>query len=168
MRLFAKTFSMVILGILSVAARADPLNFLLTGEGKTYSWSLDSNPTPAPFEVSSETDFYLPMTVNGQSTEAFMYFSVIEVEGGVGIVPLDVNNSVLYLFGPQLFSGTVLAPEFAPGIFALHEFDQPDRYTLAISREGDASAVPEPTSLLLWGTGLMGWFAIRRRLPTGG
>ena len=68
--------------------------------------------------------------------------------------------SSIELFGPQLFTGSPSSPTFTLGTFALSDPNTDGApYTLTIA----PSAVPEPSSLLLFGSGMLGVCGLVRR-----
>ncbi len=177
-KLFA--LSLPALGVLLLsnpAAKADTLDFTLTGQGQTLTFSLPSSPTS--FSSTSSTGFVVAGVsdvLNGTPgvTEVGFYnalaqfffgpnAAVLPGEDGTGGAPQD------FFSGDALFSGPSTAPVFKTGTFN-ERGDSGDSlpsgaYTMTISDV--PSAAPEPSSLVLLGTGALGLAAsFRRRLMT--
>lgn len=71
-----------------------------------------------------------------------------------------------YFKGDQLWTGSVTAPVFINGIYALNaapELGYTDSGTVTISGALDVAVTPEPSSLVLLGTGLVGMAGLARR-----
>jgi len=130
-------------------AKADTLDFTITGQGSTYTFSLDSSPTP-DLDVSGVFFRLDNVLVNvddmfGQTSNINFFNSF--AAGGLSLV--DLGN--LALSGPQLYTGTEASPTFLTGQFNLTSGIDP--YILTIVPE--SSPVPEPSTLLLLSTGAL-------------
>jgi hypothetical protein len=133
-------------------------NFTLTeNNSEVFTFSLDSSPV-----VSTHTGSYFSIKnvaydLNGvaQTPETF-YFYVTALSGGVGISEFN--------FGiPQLFSGPTSSPTFLTGVFPGYDYllSMPATMTIAPA----TSPVPEPSSMILFGTGILGAAgALKRKL----
>jgi len=140
-------------------AKADTLDFTLTGAGNTYTFSLDSSPIPDA--ISNGLNFTLDnilVNVNdqfGQSSD-IRFFNTSE-DGGLGF--LDLPGVILE--GDQLYTGTEAAPTFRTGTFNLLRLNTTP-FTLTIAP--GTSPVPEPGTFALLGTGAIATLrSIRRR-----
>ena len=138
----------------SLTARAD--SFTFTGAGVNDTFTLPSSPT-----VSASGTFgfsVAPVLVDENGFDAIdQIFFFSKAEGG-GLLLEDTAGNGPNGFGAQLYSGGSNDPTFKVGTFALSDLAS---YTLTIS---DTTAVPEPSTLVLLGAGLIGFVVMRRRL----
>ena len=166
MRFLVKALSALVICGISLLAKADTLNFTLTGEGNSYTFSLPSNPVPNA--SAPDTYFVLnnvTVNVNNQSDIAadLTFFSFTN-SGGLVIFPASGVNPLISLNGFQVYLGTEDAPVFFPGTFDLGNPATEKPYSLVISEAGPPP-VPEPSTLLLLSTGALAiGNAARRRL----
>jgi len=138
-------------------ASADTLHYVVNEP--LYTAAFDLQRTPA---VSSFTAKDFLVSVNDGSAGLFgrnfllpsftLEFSNLSAGGGLGI---DVRSGDLQLRGAQLFTGPDSAPVLSTGVFNLS-----NRTRVTVTSQ--FASVPEPSTLLLFGTGLVGLGVFRR------
>lgn len=138
--------------------------FTFAGLGTTATLTLPSTPTPGSFVDG--VSFTLPgVSANVEGT-IYTGPATFYTRGGA-------SGQGANFAGDVLFTGLTSAPTFRLGTFSLNgtvDFNDGDgpgaaSGQLTIAR---ASAVPEPSTLLLMGTGLVGFAgAVRRRFGLG-
>jgi hypothetical protein len=150
----------------SLTAKADTLEFTLTGGGNTFTFSLPSNPTPD--SSTNGTSFTLDNIMVTEGIISFstdLRFSNLTAGGGLDFSipsPPPLPGADLDLLGAQLYSGLESSPMFSatatPFMLSRPKEDSDD-FTLAVAN----LSVPEPASIELLATGLLGIAGTVRR-----
>lgn len=168
MNLPIKIISLAAVLVSAVVAKADTLDFTLSGGGNTLTFSLPSNPTPD--SSVNGTSFTLDNILVSNGTLSFstdLKFSNLSSDGGLDFAipaPPPLPGADLDLTGPQIYSGSETSPMFSATTtpFTLEEANGAGSFTLDIT---DAS-VPEPASIGLLATGLLALAEAARRKRT--
>ena len=160
----------------SVAAKADTLDFSITGHGADITFSLPSSPTPSSVSFANG-DFELTnvvMDVNGTDhTENLSFYLGGSTFGGGAATA----SSLFDLFGAQLFTGSLNDPTFKTGDFTVttspgfQGWCDQGNYNLDITDQGPPSVTPEPSSVMLLATGVLALLAlamVKRNAGLGG
>jgi len=145
-------------------ANAALLQFNVTGD-YTASWQMDSDRVPEEYfgEVGLVMWEIAGTYAGSASGSADIGFFNGGFGGGLSILDLATFEYLLVADGPQIYSGTEPSPLFAPGIFALTEYEGTGNYVLTVT-EAAAAAVPEPATgaLLLGGLAMLAYARKRR------
>jgi hypothetical protein len=78
----------------------------------------------------------------------------------------DVGTEIFGAGGPELFTGTTAMPTFLTGSFVVIGgglYGQPGSGPLELTITPEASPTPEPSTLALLGTGILGLAGVARR-----
>jgi PEP-CTERM motif len=168
MRLPIKLLSLAILAT-AFAAKADTLDFTITGDGNTFTFSLPSNPTPDSF--SNGVSFTLANILITEGLTSFSsditFYNINDPSHDGGLLfllpslPPPTPPESVDLVGAQVYETTSpeASPIFSPATFTLMEGNpKGDTFTVDI-----APAVPEPSSISLLATGILALGATVRR-----
>jgi hypothetical protein len=137
--------------------------------GAIYTFSLAASPAPPDFSTSTYFEMEnVSMLVNGTPETGNVYFQDSSSGGGSQIYGTTITLDDVGIGNFQLFQGTNTAPTFNLGQFTMdndtYRTNPLDDATITISNT-PISPAPEPGSLILLGTGVLGMAgAIRRRL----
>lgn len=132
------------------ASTVDSFTLTNNSDGSVITFQLPASPTSVGYD-------YEGFQIDGVSTSiGIQNILFFDASNGGG---LSVGPGVPY--GPQLFTGTDAAPTFIPNSFQLSNSSDvsTNDYTLSIAQVG---ATPEPSSLLLLGTGALAMCGVMR------
>ena len=156
MRRLAKTvFGVVLFVPAAIASHADTLRYDFVTTTTPYgiiSTTLPGSPTPVS---STPTSFHIgsvPIVVDGDVTNVDVSFYATADGGGAS----GLFDGELYRYnGPQLFSGSTAAPSFLTGSFSFGDFSLMITPQTSLERPTGPVGVPEPSTLALFGIGLL-------------
>jgi PEP-CTERM motif-containing protein len=137
-------------------ARADSggtLDFDLTGP-VSASWTMSENPTTTLVVPGIFTVYVSDFVVDDVSHPIDLYFFSAEQGGGLNSL-IELTN----LLGAPLYTGTESDPTFLSGVFYLTEGQTGAAQVLTVTQ------APEPTTLLMLGSGLAA-IALKRKRQT--
>lgn len=136
------------------AAKAETLDFAITGPDTDITFALSSTPTVSLYNSGGYFELdNVVLDVNGTYETDNLDFFKSSVDGGLASSGFD-------FFGPQLFTGSLHHPKFKEGNFTLSSnpdstpYCDPGDYHLTISDPGTVTT-PEPSSILLLATGVL-------------
>jgi hypothetical protein len=167
---FLRAFLLVALATsATVAAKADPLDFTLTGQGTDITFTLNSSPTVSSYS-NTHGDFVLDnvvLDVNGHHDTTDLTF--FKSAFGGGLEAGSGYTELFNLFGAQLFTGLLSNPTFTTGNFTLepqgNDYAYCNQGSYKLSIVDPTAVTPEPSSMLLLTTGvfaLLGVSAVKR------
>jgi hypothetical protein len=162
-RMFA--VAVVFMGLASIAG-ASPLDlFTIIGGGNTVSFTLPGSPTPTGTDAACPANLPpefcisgVTATVNGvtETGDVVEFFDISQL-GGLALLSGGAFPPLVDTIGAQLYSGPVTSPTFLLGTFDQTSFLDGGAITVTISQ------VPEPVSLVLLGSGVLGGVGFLRR-----
>ncbi len=139
----------------SAPAAADTIiDYTLTGNFGTVTFSLPEFPTPTFF--FSGFSFEIDAVSTSIGIDNIGFSSNLIGEGGVG--DTFIGLGVFNLTGQQLYAGPEITPQLLPGVFQLHDLSG-----LPATVVATPVSVPEPASLVLLLASLAGLGVCRRR-----
>ena len=170
MQFFSRTLLLSAALCLPLAAHASSMDLItitgsLSGPSQTWTLTVPSAPTPVvgdPYSDSFQLD-NVPVTGPGYSSLDTVFF--YDTLGLGGLWDPSVPNSLLDFYGTTLFNDDLVNPVFTLGSGTLLYYVGPGSVPFDYSITPIPGPVPEPSSLLLLGTGAAGLLAaLRRRL----
>jgi hypothetical protein len=118
---------------------------------------------PAYFDLTN-----VPVTSPSGTTFDTVYFYDVALDSGGFQDKTLLGGAPLILGGPQLFTGDFSSPTFSLISGTLNSLDDnsnpiPPNYAFSITSVASVASTPEPSSLLLFGTGATGLLSLYRR-----
>lgn len=150
-------------------ARADSspvtiFDYTLQGTDNPLVWTWQMNSRPDVY-FSYPNDYFDVFPVQGTFGSTFNYYEFLQfVQIPNGYSPDNIDDFSSFQ-GPQLFAGDVSAPTMLAGTFDLTSYrgrGQYDHFELTVVDTG-IIATPEPSSLILVGSGIAGIASSFRR-----
>lgn len=141
----------------SLAAHADTMQYTVTEDGIVSTFDLPQQPTPLGV-TSSDFQVLINVTTNDQAAPEYVFFSLPDSPYclfSLGGKNCDTNGADVY------FTGSATTPTLLPGTFTFQDAYDPTE-TVTVDAV-DIAATPEPSSIALLGTGLLGVAGIVRK-----
>lgn len=149
-----------------VAAHADTFNFLFTEGTNTVTFELPSSPVVSAFHSGYSFKINNETIVENGATSSMrtLEFNSSGDGGGFSLS----NSAYLNTEGPQLYVGPESAPTFVPGSYNLigYQNHQLKSQLTITDLPAPTTVTPEPSSVLLLGTGLVALAGSTRRRLT--
>jgi hypothetical protein len=148
-------------------AQADTIdNFTYQAGANTFQWQLPASPTVLASNIIPGFSFTIPnvaFSENGivQNPADVEFFSVLNLGGGFDFKVLvfdPVTQSFFPLIsavGPSIYAGPESTPTFLTGTFSMTDFGNANAVGIASTLAITSTSVPEPSSLMLLGTGML-------------
>ncbi len=142
------------------SAHAELLNFFLSDGIRSFSFDLDSNPTPSARSPNSfqTANFQAGSSADGVFLADSFFYTATDL-GGIDIADLAGNELVISQTGPQIFAGSTANPMFVTGTYHLADSVENTRYNTNFRLV--ITTVPLPASVALVGLGLFGMGTLR-------
>ena len=137
----------------SLVAHADTL--VVSGEGHTYDFTL---PDVSTVNYGSGSTFFTVPATETNNQYTIVGFGSTSYGSDLGLLVDASGYSQIDFAGSQLFTVSGTTPTLLTGTFAVTDLQDNAPYTITIS-----SVTPEPSSIALLGTGMLGLAGVVRK-----
>jgi hypothetical protein len=161
------SLALLAVACLPLAANAETLTFTLTGPSTDITFQLTDGVNYTTFPQANELSIApISMTDGIKSGLGGLAFFYIVSGTGPDLIVTGLNNEIITLNGPSLLQSGIFDPIYNTGTFDLtgHTTTTSNApYTLMVGDADPTPAVPEPSTLALLSTGIVGLTARFKR-----